>query len=53
MQQGYSTCPVRVCVVCLTVSPHAILVVRTITSKTKDNIVLSVEFEAIIKGRFS
>ena len=34
--------------VCLSVSPHAILAVRAITSKTKDTIVLSVEFEAII-----
>ena len=49
--EGYSTCPVCVCVcvcvclsVCLSVSPHAILEVRAITSKTKDTIVLSVEF---------
>ena len=48
--EGYSSCPVCVCV---SVSPHAILVVRAITSKTKDTIVLSVEFEAIIKRRFS
>ena len=33
-------------------SPHAILAVRAITSKTKDTIVLSVEFEAIIKKAF-
>ena len=33
-------------------SPHAILVVRGITSKTKDTIMLSVEFEAIMKWRF-
>jgi len=39
--------------VCLSVSPHALLEVRTITSKTKDTIVLSVEFEAIVKWRFS
>ena len=32
---------------------HAILAVYTITSKTKDTIVLSVEFEAIVKRRFS
>ena len=31
----------------------AILAVRAITSKTKDTIVLSVEFEAIIKSCFS
>ena len=49
--KGYSSCPVCVCV-CLSVSPQAILAVRTITSKTKDTIVLSVEFEAIIKRRF-
>jgi len=43
-----------VCVsVCLCVSPHAILAVRAITSKTKDTIVLSVEFEAIVKWQFS
>ena len=39
--------------VCLSVSPHAILAVRAITSKTKDTIVLSVKFEAIIKRCFS
>ena len=47
---------VCVCVclcVCLSVSPHAILAVRAITSKTKDTIVLSVKFEAIIKRSFS
>ena len=38
--------------VCLSVSPHAILAVCTITSKTKDTIVLSVEFEAIVKRHF-
>ena len=44
---------VCVCVsVCLSVSLHAILAVCTITSKTKDTIVLSVEFEAMIKGVF-
>jgi len=46
--EGYSSCPV-----CLFVSPHAILAVRAITSKTEDTIVLSVEFEAIVKRRFS
>ena len=51
--EGYSSCPVCVCVcVCLSVNPHAILAVRTITSKTKDTIVLSIAFEAIIKRRF-
>jgi len=50
--EGYSSCPVCVSV-CLCVSPHAILVVRAITSKTKDTIVLSVEFEAIVKWHFS
>ena len=53
----WRTCAVRVTVVvlcvCLSVSPHAILAVRTITSKSKDTIVLSVEFEAIVKSRFS
>ena len=44
---------VRVVVLCVSVSPHTILVVRAITSKTKDTIVLSVEFEAFIKRRFS
>jgi len=39
--------------VCLFVSPHAILAVREITSKTKATIVLSVEFEAIVKWHFS
>ena len=44
--EGYSSCPACVC---LSVSPHAILAVRAITSKT--TIVLSVEFEAIVKRR--
>ena len=39
--------------VCLSVSPHTILAVRAITGKTEDTIVLSVEFEAIVKWRFS
>ena len=43
-----------VCVcVCVSVSPHAILAVRAITSKTKDTIVFNVEFEAIVKRHFS
>jgi len=50
--EGYSSCPVCVSV-CLSVSPHAILEVRAITSKTKDTIILSVEFEAIVKRHFS
>ena len=45
---------VCVCVcVCLSVIPYTILVVCAITSKTTDAIVLSVEFEAIVKGVFS
>ena len=48
--EGYSSCPVCVCV-CLSVRPHAILAVRVITSKTKDTIVLSIGFEAIVKRR--
>ena len=39
--------------VCLSVSPHAILAVRAITRKTKDTIVLSIKFEAIMKRHFS
>ena len=35
--------------VCLSVSPHAILAVRAITSKTKDTIVLSVEKAFFLK----
>ena len=46
--EGYSSCPV-----CVSVCPHAILAVHAITSKTKDTIVLSVKFEAIMKRRFS
>ena len=45
-------CAARVTVVvlcvCLSISPQAILAVRAITSKTKDAIVLNVEFEAKI-----
>ena len=66
--EGYSSCPVCVCVcvsvcvcvcvsvcvcVCVCVCPHAILAVRVITSKTKDTIVLSIEFKAILMRRFS
>ena len=48
--EGYSSC--LVCVsVCL--SAHAILAVRAIKSITKDTIVLSVRFAAILKRRFS
>jgi len=44
---------VSVCLsVCLSVSLHTNLVVRAITSKSKDTIVLSVEFEAIVKVVF-
>ena len=50
-------CAARVAVVvscvCLYVRTHAILVVRAIRSITKDAIVLSVRFSAIIKRRFS
>ena len=48
--EGYSSC--LVCVyVCL--SAHAILAVRAIKSITKDTIVLSVRFAAILKLYFS
>ena len=51
--EGYSSCPVCVCVcVCVRTRPHAILAVRAITSKTKDTIELSIEFEAIMKKAF-
>ena len=52
-REGYSSCLVCVCVclyVCL--SAHAILAVRAIRSITKDAIVLSVRFAAILKWRF-
>ena len=61
-REGYSSCLVCVCVyvsVCLSVcmyvclSEHAILAVRAIRSITKDAIVLSVRFAAILKRRFS
>ena len=56
----WHTCTARVTVVVLcvcvcvsvSVSPHTILVVCANTSKTKDTIMLSVEFEAIIKAFF-
>ena len=65
-REGYSSCLVCVCVracvlracvrasVCLSVclSEHAILSVRAIRSITKDAIVLSVRFAAILKGVF-
>ena len=51
-REGYSSCPVCLCV-CVSVRPQAILAVRVITGKTKGTIVLSVEFEAIVKRRFS
>ena len=57
-REGYSSCLVCVCVcvsVCLYVclSEHTILAVRAIRSITKDAIVLSVRFAAILKRRFS
>ena len=61
-REGYSSCLVcvYVCVcvcvcVCVSVclSAHAILAVRAIKSITKDIIVLSVRFAAILKWRFS
>ena len=54
--EGYSSCLVCVCVcVCVSVclSEHAILAVRAVRSITKDAIVLSVGFAAILKRRFS
>ena len=44
--EGYGSCPV-----CLSVCLQAILAVCTITSKTKDTIVLSVKFVAMLKGQ--
>ena len=59
-REGYSSWLVCVCVcVCVSVcmyvclSEHAILAVRAIRSITKDAIVLSVRFVAILKRRFS
>ena len=52
--EGYSSCLMclYVCMyVCL--SEHAILAVRAVRSITKDAIVLSVRFAAILKRRFS
>ena len=56
--EGYSSCLLCVCVcVCVCVyvclSAHAILAVRAIKSITKDAIVLSIRFAAILKWRFS
>ena len=55
-REGYSSCLVCVCVcvcVCVSVwlSEHAILAVRAIRSITKDAIVLSIRFAAILKKR--
>ena len=44
--EGCGSCPV-----CLSVCLQAILAVCTITSKTKDTIVLSVKFVAMLKGQ--
>ena len=45
---------VCVCVcVCVCLSEHAILAVRAVRSITKDAIVLSVRYAAILKRRFS
>ena len=50
-REGYSSCLMCVCVsVCL--SAHAILAVRAIRSITKDAIVLSIRFAAILKMAF-
>ena len=50
-REGYSSCLVCLLYVCL--SEHAILAVRAVRSITKDAIVLSVRFAAILKRRFS
>ena len=55
-REGYSSCLVclSVCLsVCLYVRTYAILAVRAVRSLTKDAIVLSVRFAAILKRRFS
>ena len=57
-REGYSSCLVCVSLcmyVCMYVclSEHAILAVHAIRSITKDAIVLSVRFAAILKRRFS
>ena len=51
--EGYSSCLVCVCV-CLSVclSAHAILAVCAIKSITKDTIMLSIRFAAILKWVF-
>ena len=46
-------CAERVTVVVSCLSEHAILAVRAVRSITKDAIVLSVRFAAILKRRFS
>ena len=56
--EGYSSrsvCPSVCLSVCMYVclSEHAILAVRAVRSITKDAIVLSVRFVAILKRRFS
>ena len=48
--KGYSS---RLVCVCVCLSAHAILAVRAIKSITKDTIVLSVRFAAILKWHFS
>ena len=48
--KGYSS---RLVCVCVCVSAHAILALRAIKSITKDTIVLSVRFVAILKWCFS
>ena len=50
--EGYSSCPVCVCV-CVFVCLQAILAVRAITSKSKDTIMLNIEFGEKLKGYFS
>ena len=54
-RRGYAervTVVVSCVCVCLSVRTHAILAVRAIRSITKDAIVLSVRFAAILKWRF-
>ena len=46
-REGYSSC-----LVCVCMSEHAILAVRAIRNITKDAIVLSVRFAAMLKWRF-
>ena len=55
-REGYSSCLVCVCAcVCMSVclSEQAVLAVCVIRSITKDAIVLSIRFAAILKRRFS